>query len=818
MRTLLTLTLICVTILTASARSVTATIVDSADAEPLTGVYCHLYAAADTTRALASTASDADGRMSLSIPKAGNYLLSLSYTGMKQRTMEFVAADADVNLGTIPLEPDTELLGEVEVTARKPLIQSTGERVTYNVQDDPTSGTSTIIEMLRKVPLVTVDAQDNIKVNGQSSFKILVNGKENPMFNSNPKEVLKSMPASSVVKIEVITEPGAKYDAEGTGGILNIITTAGSSIDDGYLATLRGSLSTTTTGAGIYAIAQKGKVTASLNYNFSRAFHNPDMKYDVDRAMWDDTGETGDGISHLLGRGAQTNKYSFHSGNFDLSWEPDTLNLFNVNANIFYGAGGNTLNYIQRMMSPQAEGLWEYTTRQHTRWDYGSYSLGASYQHTFADSTEHHLILSYLYSHGVNKNKADMLYYDAYNYIPAHPFMRNDLRNPTNEHTLQLDYTHPFSPRHTLEAGAKGIFRRNTSHGVNSYGNSADDAVEATTGNVSLRQFQDIGAVYASYSGTYGKFRAKAGLRYEHTRMGVDFVNHEMPDFSTHLNDLVPNAALAYSFAQSSTIRLAYQMRISRPSVYQLNPFRDESNPMEVSYGNPDLSSERSNMVTLTYANFGSLLGLNLSMSYARIDNCINSYNYMLDGTEYSTYANIGNQQNTSFDAYVNLNFSSRLQWTIYSGVTYSDYRYQRMDITSNGWGYYVGTNLNYTMPADIRLSVYGGFGRGDVDLQSSQGQFNYYSLSLSRGFLKDKCLEVSLSASNFFGPMRIRSRSWTATSSTSMHITIPQQQVGISVTYRIGSLSGSVKKVNAAIDNDDLKSSSSPASAQGAP
>ena len=128
------------------------------------------------------------------------------------------------------------MLKGVEIVAQKPLVKVDVDKIEYNIEDDPDSKSNSILEMLRKVPLVTVDGEDNVQVNGSSSFKIHVNGKPNNMMSNNPKEVLKSMP-NTIKYIEVITSPGAKYDAEGIGGILNIVT-VGSGFE-GYTATLR---------------------------------------------------------------------------------------------------------------------------------------------------------------------------------------------------------------------------------------------------------------------------------------------------------------------------------------------------------------------------------------------------------------------------------------------------------------------------------------------------------------------------------------------------------------------------------------------------
>lgn len=141
-----------------------------------------------------------------------------------ERKFTLSASQKQVDLGTLYTAEASEMLKGVEVVAQKPLVKAEIDKISYSVEDDPDSKTNTTLEMLRKVPLVTVDGEDNIQVNGSSNFKVHVNGKPNTLMSNNPKEVLRSLPANSVKSIEVITEPGAKYDAEGIGGILNIIT------------------------------------------------------------------------------------------------------------------------------------------------------------------------------------------------------------------------------------------------------------------------------------------------------------------------------------------------------------------------------------------------------------------------------------------------------------------------------------------------------------------------------------------------------------------------------------------------------------------
>ena len=210
-----------------------------------------------------------NGKFNEKLNSPGRYIISFSSEGKNTVQRDFTLSEQvkAVDLGTILISEATEMLKGVEVVAQKPLVKAEVDKVTYSIEDDPDSKTNSTLEMLRKVPLVTIDGEDNIKVNGSSNFKVHVNGKPNSMMSNNPKDVLKSLPAYSVKSIEVITDPGAKYDAEGIGGILNIIT-IGSGMQ-GYTVSLNAGVNNRGANAGAYGTVQVGKFTVTGNYSFN---------------------------------------------------------------------------------------------------------------------------------------------------------------------------------------------------------------------------------------------------------------------------------------------------------------------------------------------------------------------------------------------------------------------------------------------------------------------------------------------------------------------------------------------------------------------
>ena len=221
--------------------------------------------------------TDMKGRFQEKVTGTGNFVLTITSVGrvpiVKNFTVE--AGKQVVDFGTLYAVDATNELAQVEIVAQKPLVKADVDKIEYNIQDDPDSKSNSLLEMLRKVPLVTVDGEDNIKVNGSSNFKVYVNGKPNNMMSNNPTEVLKSMPANSIKHIEVITNPGPKYDAEGVGGILNIVT-MGSGLE-GYTVTFSGNVSNRGAGGGLFGTVKSGKLTVSGRYNYN--YHDQPRSY-----------------------------------------------------------------------------------------------------------------------------------------------------------------------------------------------------------------------------------------------------------------------------------------------------------------------------------------------------------------------------------------------------------------------------------------------------------------------------------------------------------------------------------------------------------
>ena len=265
--------------------------------------------------------TDDKGKFQEKLLQTGKYTLQITSVGKRTVIRHFTITDSKrvADLGTLYTGDDTQMLKGVEVVAQKPLVKAEIDKISYSIEDDPDSKTNTTLEMLRKVPLVSVDGEDNIQVNGSSNFKVHVNGKPNTLMSNNPKEVLRSLPANSVKSIEVITEPGAKYDAEGIGGILNIITTDAKM--QGYNVTLGANANNMGVSGYAYGTVQVGKFTLTGNYSYN----HQDQPRSLSESGREDF--TSADYRHLLSQGSSKSTGNFQFGNIEGSYEIDSLNL-----------------------------------------------------------------------------------------------------------------------------------------------------------------------------------------------------------------------------------------------------------------------------------------------------------------------------------------------------------------------------------------------------------------------------------------------------------------------------------------------------------
>ena len=298
------------------------------EGEPFATV--RVFKAGKSDKPIAMFITDENGRFQQEVKGKGKFDIVFSSVGKEELRQSIeLGKETPLDLGTIFMKENETMLKGVEVVAQKPLVKMEVDKMSYNVAEDEDSKSNTVLDMLRKVPMVTVDGQDNITVNGSSSFKVYVDGMPNVMFSSNPSMVFKSMPASAVKSIEVMTNPGAKYDAEGAAGVLNIVMNkqnpqAAQSMN-GYNGTVRASAGNKQLGGSLFLNGQQGKLSYSANVMTS--YNKPGNTTTEMEQIQDN------GVSQLM-TSSNNVKTPFTMGSLSLGYQLDSMSVLNLTAQV----------------------------------------------------------------------------------------------------------------------------------------------------------------------------------------------------------------------------------------------------------------------------------------------------------------------------------------------------------------------------------------------------------------------------------------------------------------------------------------------------
>ena len=757
-----------------------------------------IYSAENDKEAVTMGATDMDGHFEQIVDKRGTYRALFSSVGRRNVDIPFTIPQGSLefNLDTISMSDDAMLLSGVEIVAQRPLVKMEVDKLSYSVESDIDAKSNSVLDMLRKVPMVTVDGNDNITVNGSSSFKVYVDGKPNVMMSNNPSEIFKSMPASSIKDIEVITNPGARYDAEGAGGVLNLITNRSSSnrkqLLNNYSGTVRGMALNRGAGGSAFFSMQKDKFSMSLNANTMWSFP---VKAETDLYR-----EQLENSIPMKTHSEMKNNYQIQMGNVNLGYEIDSLNLISASTGIMSFGMGNTGDMITDL-----NGL-NYITQSKN--DARNYSINGSidYQHISSKNKERILTLSYLISASPQRNK-------NYNWFETN--QENDYidltdryshaKNNTVEHTWQVDFTTPLIVGHKLDLGAKYILRDNSAR--SDYYNQIDNVLAWDKDNsLDYSHTNRILAGYAEYKGNIHRISLTAGLRYEHTWQNVESRLGQTDNFRLDYGNLVPSGNISYTINNAQNIGLAYNMRISRPGITLLNPYIDRSDPTMVKYGNSNLDAEKVHNISLVYNLFTPGWVVNLTLRQSMCNNGIEQYSFYEKNILNTTYGNITRNHQTGLNAFVNWNLSGKTRFTLNGSVSYANMKSKRLDMRNSGWQGNVMFGYQQTLPWDIRLSANVMASTKSYNLQGWSSGFQAGMLSLSKSFLNDK-LNITINGMTplNFGRMRFKSKSAGHDYRSCSLSHISMQTIGISISYTFGG-KVQVKKTQKSIQNTDLR------------
>ena len=778
--------------------SIKGTVQDSLKQEAL-GFVTVIVLETGKKEAVKTTLSKDDGSFMLTGLPAKPYQLVLAFVGYRTKKIAvpaFTTANQVVDVGKVLLGSDTRQLKEVQVVTERPLVKQDIDKITYDVDADPESKTLTALDMLRKVPLITVDADDNIQLKGNGNYKVLVNGKTSSLFLRSPKDVFKSMPASSIKNIEVINNSPSKYEAEGVAGIINIITrkkTVG-----GYNGSVNlGAGQPESYQAGGYITAKVKKFGATGNY-FYNDYVSPAGRNNLYRR---------DNLNNELtqiGEGQNEGSYQYAGG--ELSYEIDTLNL--LTANLGFNLGVNRNNLKQEVKNYKNGSLTEaYNRLNNGEGEWRGFDVGLDYQRTFKRNKDQVFTLSYKFNQNGDQDYSDFRLISIQNFLGGR-ISKTENNGKTNEQTFQADYVHPIK-KQTLELGVKSILRNSQS---DYYYSDLDESTQTyiivplRTNNFEYQQ--DIYAAYTALSLKKGKWGLKAGTRLEQTRIEANFKSSENVVKQDYLN-LIPSVALSRQLKGTTTVKASYTQRIERPGLWYLNPYRNEIDPRNIFFGNPYLQPATNHAFDVSYNSFIKGSSINGSLFYNFTNESIQQYTTLKQDTASTTYANIGKNHTVGLSLNGNVNVTKKFNINLNASFNYIQLSSIVLEkplsnngLTANAFGY-----ASYRFEKGWRLSANVGVNSPRVTLQGTSASYSYHSFSVNKQLFKEEKGSVSFSVSSPFQ----KSRRWL----NEINEPFYQRQESyyvmrrfrISFNYRFGKLQGGIARKKRGIQNDDVKS-----------
>ena len=747
---------------------------------------------------------DGKGRFTITRLANGFYKVSISFIGYSTKVVPIRITDKlnDLNMGIIKLSPATEVLKEVLVSGTKSIIEEKVDRTVYNAENDNTTKGGDAADVMRRVPMLSVDLDGNVSLRGNQNVRVLINNKPSTVVASSVADALKQIPADQIKSVEVITSPSAKYDAEGSAGIINIITKKNNlqgltlGIDAGV--GLRGS------NLGLNGNYRKGNMGFNLG-GWGRAGYNVTGSFLNNQYIGN--------ITNIQSAATRRNDVF---GRYQLGWDYDINKKNSIAASVRYGLrNGNNYQDDLLTRSYLADALTNTSLRQVRSVDNsGTVDMNLDYTHLFNKPQQELSILT-LFSRNNRTNDFQNIVENP-NDFSILSRRKNDNTSFNQEITVQADYQTPIGTNQQVEVGGKQIIRNVSSDYVyfSAIGNGAyTEDKNASLSNV-FNYDQNVTAGYLSYTlNTKGAYSMKAGGRYEYTTITARFANAS--EFNTEIpayGVFVPSLNISKKLDNGKTLKLAYNKRIQRPSIQFLNPNIQAANPLNVTIGNPNLNPEYTDNYELSYSTFIQGTSLNFSGFLRNTTGAIQSIREAVPtgDTIKTRFANIGLERSYGVNFFGNVRIGKN--FTLNGGT---DILYSILDnnldgaanIRNSGWVINGRIFGNYNLKNGWGLQFFSHYRGRQVLLQGKQGGFGMYNLNLKKDF-NNKKGSFGIGLENFLAKsMRIRNEINSGTIDQRSVNVMNNISIRMNVSYRIGKMGfDQPTRRRKSVNNDDLK------------
>jgi outer membrane receptor for ferrienterochelin and colicin len=781
---------------------ITGTVIDSVTQKPVEFANVALMKI-DSNTPIDGAVCNEKGEFTISKVAPGNYKVVISFIGFESRSINVTVDDKkDVDVGKIIIAPTPQVLKEVTIEGQKALIEERVDRTVYNAENDATAKGGDATDVLKRVPMLSVDLDGNVSLRGNSNIMVLINNKPSTIVASSVADALKQIPADQIKSVEVITSPSAKYDAEGSAGIINIITKKNNL--EGLTLNVDAGVGIRGSNLGLNGNYRKGKMGFSLG-GFGRANYNIKGRFSNEQV----TGST----TNL--QSADTRNEGLF-GHYNLGWDYDIDKKNALAASVRFGLR-NQKSWQDDLTTQSFENdVLQRTTIANNASKDLSNNVDANFTYThYYDKQQRELSIQGLFS----RNNRDNDFENVYSYSDmAGVLNRLNKNNSFNQEiTVQVDYQTPILDNQMIEFGAKNISRKVFSDYETYQATGENGAYELSSGaqfNNNLNYDQNVTAGYLSY--TYNAkngYSFKAGTRYEYTM--INAYSETESDINIPSYDVVvPSINASKRLKNGNTLKASYNRRIQRPSIRFLNPNLQWQNNINVSQGNPNLSPEYTNNYELGYSTILKGVMLNLTGFVRNTNDAIQPVREVveLDGNmvNKTTYKNIGEENAYGTSIFANINIG---KLSLNGG---GDLFYAMLDnniddaefhASNEGWVFSGRMFGNYNLSKGWGLQFFSFYRGNQVQLQGSQGGFYMYSLAVRKEF-NEKRGSIGLGVENFLQKsIKIKTTVETPKLMQTSMNEMFNSSIRLTFSYRIGKMSmDNQPRRRKSINNDDLK------------
>ncbi|MDJ0365598.1 TonB-dependent receptor [Hymenobacter sp. H14-R3] len=798
----------------AATGALTGTVLDSLSRQPVAYATVVLLPATGD-KALTGVAADDQGKFSLTKLAAGTFRLRASYVGYGTRTRTVVVGTGTTAVSNFQLPTTAQALGEAIIIGSKPVVEVRADRLVYNADQDVSNAGGTAQDVLRKAPLLAVDGDGNVKMRGSSNFKVLVNNKPSPTLARNLAEALKSIPAEQIQSVEIITTPSAKYDGEGTAGIINIVLKKG--VDQGLNGRVGASSGNRNSNFNSSLNFKKGKVGFTSSASAGAWYRPGDFSRDR-------RGFSALGTDTLRQRGNTYDKGAWYYGTVGLDYDPAEHHTLSLAGSVNGYGGNSTQNLLNRYTSfnPAANQLFLRDTKN--LFSGLNVEATGTYTRTFATARkEWSTLAQYALNNGTYGYD-----FDQYNNSlvaletnQASYRERSRGRTPGHEVTFQTDFTQPFGDKNALEVGLKAIFRRTgsvaTVDGLTPA--LAPDFAPLAGRATDFSYSQDVQAAYGIYSlGVGKKFTANLGTRLERTAIAAEFRATPTPFEPRSYLTLLPNGSARYAFTDANSLRFAYSRRITRPFIDYLNPFVDRSDAKNITYGNPNLDPELTDSYELSYSTAIKTTTINAAASVRHTGNAIEQIRFATTNPSVplpagvpsdpsitaQTFANVAANTFYQFNVFLSAKPLAKMDLSAGPDVQYIVRRSPFLNVERRGFTAGINVNASYKFDKGLTLQGFTYASLPTPEIQGTGSANLYYQMGVKKTFLKEKA-DLSLNiASPFNAYWPYRSTTTTLAFDERTENRSYQRAFRFNFSYRFGQ--GSQTKQRKSINNDDTK------------